>query len=79
MDQLHESEKNPFEDLEQEERELLDHLAGFVLESMEERQQEIEPFEHYASQLRAHLIKNTDDFKWKFLKGYESLLKEMEH
>jgi hypothetical protein len=56
-------------------QEAIEHLAEFVLESLEEGEYaDWEPFEVYAKKLRSRIHEDNLIFKRDFIKGYEALL-----
>jgi len=56
----------------------LQSMTDLVLESLKEEYKiEWEPFDLYAQRLRSHVHSNTQQFREKFKKGYETLLERM--
>lgn len=56
----------------------IDEIADALLEGEEENyDSELEPFEAYANRMRTEIHENMEEFRDRFLKGYELLLKEL--
>ncbi|MFQ5730113.1 MAG: hypothetical protein ACE5GN_07110 [Waddliaceae bacterium] len=56
----------------------VDELTDAIVEDLEESyDSELEPFEAYAQRVRAQIHSNMDEFRKRFLQGYEVLLKEL--
>lgn len=58
--------------------EAVDEFAEAIVEDLKEGyHSDLEPFEAYAQRVRAEIHSNMDDFRNRFLQGYEVLLNEL--
>lgn len=56
----------------------VDQLTDAILEDLKASyKSDLEPFEAYAARVRAQIHENMDDFRDRFLQGYEILIQEI--
>lgn len=56
----------------------VDQLTDAILEDLKAGyKSELEPFEAYSARVRAQIHENMDDFRDRFLQGYEILIQEI--
>lgn len=56
----------------------VDQLTNAIVEDLQENyHNDMEPFEAYAQRVRAQIHENMDDFRSRFLQGYEVILNEL--
>lgn len=68
-----------FDKIQSAKNEMIKNLAESILEALQEECLYLEdPFENYEQQLRMRVCRETKVFSSRFIKGYESLLEELQ-
>lgn len=58
----------------------IEELSQLIAEGMrEQRTESLEPFEVYAERIKSKLYADPDQFRKRFIKGYQILLEELCH